>query len=170
MPKTYTQEEHEKALVAEIRKAIAHRATWMYLLLKEARERGLEWDEFARPAIRQTGCLGGQARRERMKDPNNLVEFAEVFPSEVSKKVFEMDVVESDAAKYSLDFGYCPLVSAWQKLGASPEEIDQLCDIAMEGDRGIASPFPAFQFNLGKTIAQGETVCELRFERKDGNR
>ena len=29
------------------------------------------------------------------------------------------------------------IVNAWQKLGATPEEIDHLCDIAMEGDRAI---------------------------------
>ena len=63
MEKTYSQAEHEELIVLEIRKAIEHRATWMYLLLQEARKRGLEWDDFARPAIRETGCLGGQKRR-----------------------------------------------------------------------------------------------------------
>jgi hypothetical protein len=166
MPKTFSQEEHDQILVSEIRKAIEHRATWMYLLLKEARDRGLAWDEFARSAIHKTGCLGGQERRERMKDPDSLVEFTAIFPSETSKKVFEMEVAATDEEKYHLDFGYCPLVSAWEKLGANPEEIEQLCDIAMEGDRGIASQFPAFEFSLGKTIAGGDGVCEIRFERK----
>jgi hypothetical protein len=166
MNKIYSQEEHDKILVAEIRKAIEHRATWMYLLLKEARDRGLDWDDFARPAIRTTGCLGGQSRREKMEDPDNLAAFADVFPSGTSKKVFEMEVVAQDEEHYHLDFHYCPLVSAWEKLGASPEEIDQLCDIAMEGDRGIASQFPDFEFSLGKTIAGGYAVCEIRFEKK----
>jgi len=64
MENTYTQSEHDEIVVREIRKAIEHRATWMYLLLQEARDRGLDWDDFARPAIRATGCLGGQKRRE----------------------------------------------------------------------------------------------------------
>ena len=166
MDKTYTQVEHDQILVSEVRKAIEHRATWMYLLLKEARERGLEWDDFARPAIRKTGCLGGQERRGRMMDPKNLIEFQDVFPSHTSMKVFEMEVTAAAEEKYYLDFGYCPLVSAWKKLGATAEEIEQLCDIAMEGDRGMASQFPAFEFRLGKTIAAGEGVCEIRFERK----
>ena len=59
MEKTYSQAELDEKVVQEVRKAIEHRATWMYLLLKEARERGLDWDEFARPAIWTTGCLGG---------------------------------------------------------------------------------------------------------------
>ena len=166
MTKSYTQSEHDEILVREIRKAIEHRATWMYLLLKEARDRGLDWDEFARPAILQTGCLGGQERRGKMKDSDNLVEFAAVFPGETSRKVFEMEFLEADQDRYYIDFHYCPLVSAWEKLGATPEEIDQLCDIAMEGDRGIASQFPEFEFSLGKTIANGQGVCQIRFDKK----
>jgi hypothetical protein len=165
MEKTYTQSELDQIVLAEVRKAIEHRATWMYLLLKEARERGLEWDEFARPAIFQTGCLGGLARRERMSDPNSLVEFAAVFPGETSQNVFAMEFLVKDDDQYQIDFHYCPLVSAWEKLGASPEEIEQLCDIAMDGDRGMASQFPAFKFSLGKTIAAGDEVCQIRFEK-----
>jgi len=166
MEKIYSHAEHQELLVQEVRKAIEHRATWMYLLLKEARERGLEWDDFARPAIFQTGCLGGQQRREKMKDLDNLVDFGSVFPGETSQKVFEMQFLAQDEERYQIDFHYCPLVSAWEKLGASAEEIDQLCDIAMEGDRGMASQFPAFEFSLGKTIAKGDEVCEIRFEKK----
>jgi hypothetical protein len=166
MEKTYTQAEHEEILVTEIRKAIEHRATWMYLLLKEAGERGLEWDDFARPAIFKTGCIGGQSRREKMGDPNSLIDFAGVFPGETSQKVFEMEFLVQDEERYQIDFHYCPLVSAWKKLGASPEEIDQLCDIAMEGDRGTADQFSAFEFSLGKTIAGGHPVCQIRFDKK----
>ncbi len=166
MSKTYTQQEHAEALVDEIRKAIEHRATWMYLLLKEARERGLDWDDFAREAVRKTGYLHGQAKREKMKDPASLEEFASVFAAGTSRKVFEMEVVAADGDRYHLDFHYCPLVSAWQKLGASPQEIEQLCDIAMDGDRGIAEQFPEFEFSLGETIAQGKPVCQIRFDVK----
>jgi len=139
----------------------------MYLLLKEARQRGLDWDEFARPAIWTTGCLGGQKRREKMKDPDSLMEFGFVFAGETSRKVFEMEVIKQDAEGYHLDFHFCPLVSAWKKMGANPEEIQQLCDIAMEGDRGTAEQFPAFTFSLGKTIAEGESVCQIRFDLKE---
>lgn len=167
MSKTYTQAELDEKVVQEVRKAIEHRATWMYLLLKEARERGLDWDEFARPAIWTTGCLGGQNRREKMVNPDSLAEFATVFAGETSRQVFEMEVVAQDEMRYHLDFHYCPLVKAWEKLGANPEEIQQLCDIAMEGDRGTADQFPAFSFSLGKTIAEGEGVCQIRFDKDD---
>ncbi|MGB2954766.1 MAG: L-2-amino-thiazoline-4-carboxylic acid hydrolase [Anaerolineales bacterium] len=165
MEKTYSQAEHDQQVISEVRKAIEHRATWMYLLLKEARERGLDWDDFARPAIRATGCLGGKKRREKMENPQSMKEFTTVFGGGISRKVFEMEVLAADEEKYYLDFHYCPLVSAWEKLGASPEEIEQLCDIAMEGDRGIADEFSAFEFSLGKTIAGGHSVCEIRFDK-----
>jgi len=157
---------NEDKLITEVRKAIEHRATWMYLLLKEAREKGLEWDEFARPAIFQTGCLSGQTKLGKMKDPSSMVEFSTVFAGETSRGVFEMEVVKTDEEGYHLDFHYCPLVAAWEKLGASQEEIEQLCDIAMDGDRGVAEQFPDFEFSLGKTIAEGESVCQIRFDKR----
>lgn len=166
MEKTYTQQEHEEILVREIRKAIEHRATWMYLLLVEARERGLDWDEFARPAIRATGAIHGGIKRDKMADPSDMEELSQTFAAGISRKVFEMKVVAADAEKYHLDFHYCPLVSAWKKLGATPEEIEQLCDIAMEGDRGIAAQFPDFKFSLGETIAEGHPVCQIQFDKK----
>jgi len=51
------------------------------------------------------------------------------------------------------------------KMGKNPEELDLLCDIAMDGDRGIGSRFPDFEFKLGKTIAQGNPVCQIRFDK-----
>jgi hypothetical protein len=155
----------ETKLVSELRKAIEHRATWMYNLLKEARKRGLEWDDFAREAVRETGCFHGQLRREKMEHPSSLREFSTVFAAGTSRDVFEMEVLEADEERYYLDFHYCPLVSAWEKQGATPEEIEHLCDIAMDGDRGIASRFPAFEFTLGKTLAQGHPVCQIRFDK-----
>jgi hypothetical protein len=159
----------EDQLVQEIRKAIEHRATWMYFLLQEAEKRGLDWDDFAREAVSRTGALHGQAKRGKISDPDSLVEFSENFAGGTSRKVFEMEVVAQDENRYHLDFHYCPLVAAWEKLGASQEEIEQLCDIAMDGDRGIAEQFPAFEFSLGKTIAQGHPVCQIRFDKNTGD-
>ena len=153
-------------ITTEVRKAIEHRATWMYLLLKEARERGLDWDDFAREAIRKTGSIHGTLKKDKMSDTSSMEEFTTVFAGETSRKVFEMEVLAADEEKYHLDFHYCPLVSAWEKLGASPEDIEQLCDIAMDGDRGVAGEFEDFEFSLGKTIAGGDEVCEIRFDKR----
>ena len=77
-----------------------------------------------------------------------------------------MEVVKADEDGYHLDFHYCPLVAAWKKLGASPEDIEHLCDIAMDGDRGVAGDFDDFEFTLGHTIAAGDEVCQIRFDKR----
>lgn len=153
-------------ITTEVRKAIEHRATWMYLLLKEARERGLDWDDIGRAAVLQTGSIHGQLKKEKMKDPSSMEEFQTVFAGETSRKVFEMEVVKADQEGYHLDFHYCPLVAAWEKLGASQEEIEHLCDIAMDGDRGVAEQFEDFEFTLGDTIAGGKAACQIRFDKR----
>ena len=158
--------ENTSPLINEVRKAIEHRATWMYLLLKEARERGLAWDEFARPAIFATGCLNGQKKLAKMQDPGSMKEFSTVFAGDTSRGVFEMELIKVDDESYHLDFHYCPLVAAWKELGATQEEIEHLCDIAMDGDRGVADQFEAFEFSLGDTIAAGGSVCQIRFDKR----
>ena len=144
--------------IDDLRAAIEHRATWFYLLIKEAKKRGLDY-EFARDAIFGCGCFHGKSKFAKTE---NLVEFAPTFATENVKNIFEMDVKVSPEEMY-IEFGYCPLVSAWQKLGATDEEIETLCDIAMDGDRGIAHEYPAFEFELGKTIAKGDNICQVWF-------
>jgi hypothetical protein len=156
------KEEH----VIDIRNAIEHRATWMSLLMDEARNSGLDWSDFARKAIFRCGCFHGTDIAAKCTDISDLKQFAEVFADEAGKKIFERNVTELSEDKLSIEFHYCPLVSAWLKQGFSDEDIAKLCDIAMDGDRGIVSNFPDFQFELGKTIAQGNPVCELNFIRK----
>ena len=73
-----------------------------------------------------------------------------------------MKILKSTDNELSIDFGYCPLVAAWQKLGCTDEEIERLCDIAMEGDRGIAESFGG-KMELGGTIAKGDKKCQIRF-------
>lgn len=148
------------AHIKDLRDAIEHRATWFYLMLKEAQKRGLDYD-FARDAIRGCGCFHGENKYTKTDD---LEAFTKEFANDNVVNIFEMDV-NTTSDLLSIDFHYCPLVSAWKKLGATDEECATLCDIAMDGDRGIADTFPAFEFNLGKTIAKGDDICEVRFKK-----
>lgn len=145
-----------------LRGAIEHRALWFALLRDEAKKRGLD-DSFAQDAIRRCGMFHGETKYPRTDD---LKEFAPAFANDDVVGAFEMEVLESSEEKLSVDFHYCPLVAAWQKLGLPEEEMPALCDIAMEGDRGIISTYPNFQFQLGKAIAKGDDVCEIRISRK----
>ncbi|MDR2632736.1 MAG: L-2-amino-thiazoline-4-carboxylic acid hydrolase [Treponema sp.] len=152
-------------VIADLREAIEHRATWMYLLIEEARKEGLGVD-FARRAITACGCLHGKTKFTPTED---LLAFAQEFANPKGAAVFEM-AVDAQPEELKIDFHYCPLVSAWQKLTTDEKKIAELCDIAMEGDRGIASAFKSFTFSLGKTIAQGNRICEIRFQKRPSNR
>ena len=147
--------------IDDLRGAIEHRATWFYYLIEEAQKRGLDYD-FARDAIINCGCFHGQTKYTPTDD---LTEFAPEFVTDNVKNIFEMDV-EVVPEKLDITFHYCPLVEAWQKLTNDEEKIATLCDIAMDGDRGIASQFPEFEFKLGKTIAKGDDICEVCFSKK----
>lgn len=147
--------------IDDLRSAIEHRATWFYLLIKEAKKRGLDYD-FARDAIHACGEFHGKNRYSQTDD---LQKFGPEFANQNVIDIFDMDVTTTPD-EMKIEFHYCPLVSAWQKLGATDEEIEVLCDIAMDGDRGIACAFPSFEFELGKTIAKGDDICEVWFRKK----
>lgn len=153
----------QESEVLNMRSALEHRATWMYFLIDEARKNGVNWEEMARTAIRRCGVFHGNNKYSHTDD---LKAFAAQFANELYRKIFEMDVKELTQDRFVIEFNYCPLVAAWTKLGSPEEEIATLCDIAMEGDRGIADVFADFTFELGDTIAKGGRCCEIVFTRK----
>jgi hypothetical protein len=156
----------EDEVVNKLRGAIIHRGLWMGLILKEAQKKGLDWEELGHSAVFKTGCMHGGGIRQRMPVPGSLVSFGNTFFTEDIKKVFEIEVQQIDEEVLRLAYGHCPLVTAWQQLGIEGEMLAKLCDIAMSGDRGISSCFDEFEFQLGRTIAQGHPVCEVSFTRK----
>jgi hypothetical protein len=145
----------------DLRQAIEHRATWFYFMIEEAEKRGVDI-EFARDAIRQCGCFHGENKFPKTED---IKEFTAAFATEQVQKVFEMDVKTTDE-ELNIEFHYCPLVEAWKKLTDDEVKISKLCDIAMEGDRGIISKFDKFTFDLGNTIADGDSTCQVSIKKK----
>lgn len=158
--------DENKELINKLRDAIHHRGLWMGLLLKEMKDRGLDWEDIGRKAIFNCGCLHGKGIENKMDSSESLVSFGNTFFTEEIRKIFEITVKNIDEDSLKLEYGYCPLVKAWQDLGFKDEFLDKICDIAMCGDRGIESQFPEFEFELGRTIAQGYPVCEVNFYRK----
>ena len=152
--------------VNKVRSAIIHRGMWMGLILKEAKDQGLDWEKIGREAIFKTGCIHGDGIKSRMEDVESLVDFGNTFFTEDIRNIFEIKVKSITEDLLFLEYGHCPLVTAWQQLGFEGEFLDKLCDIAMCGDRGIKSKFNDFEFELGKTIAQGYPICEVKFHRK----
>ncbi len=140
----------------DLRNAFEHRATWFYYLIDEAEKRGID-TQFAKDAIYKCGCFHGENKFPKTDD---IKEFASAFATEQVKKVFEMDVKTTED-ELNIEFHYCPLVEAWKKLTNDEVKISQLCDIAMDGDRGIISKFDKFTFELGDTIANGKLTCQV---------
>ena len=167
-------------LLRNLRNFFEHRALWLYFLYDEARKKGIKPETFAPDAIRRCGIYHGlralTGKDTAVKSPALADGLAndnkagcrllqkKLFPP-VGKAIFEMKFLRLDDDAFDVDFHYCPLVTAWQKQGCTDEEIDKLCDWAMEGDRGIADAFGC-ELELKKTIAKGDGVCEIRFKRK----
>jgi hypothetical protein len=147
------------------RSAIEHRATWMGLIYEEAAKSGIDAEAFVRSAVARTGCLHGDIIKGKLESAFRLDEFADAFLSPVAIKTFEMEFKTRNADSLEIRFHYCPLIAGWLKAGMPLKDIPKLCDIAMDGDRNIAST-TGISFSLGKTIASGGRVCEVNFYRK----
>lgn len=154
---------HNNFLLRAVRGTLEHRATWLYLLLKEAEKKGVKWEDIGLPAIKACGHLHGKTLIDSggTRSLKGLKKELFTLPARI---VFDMKILESTDDKLSIDFGYCPLVAAWQKISCSDEEIGRLCDIAMAGDRGIAESYGG-TLALGDTIANGHAKCQIRFSK-----
>ena len=150
-------------ILSAIRGLLEHRASWLYLLLKEAEKKGIKWEDIGYPAVKACGNIHGLELID-LAGTNSLKGLKKKLFSIPAQIVFDMKILESTDTKLSIDFRYCPLVSAWQKLDCTDSEIERLCDIAMEGDRGIAESFGG-KMEIGETIAKGDKKCQIRFKK-----
>ena len=169
MSRITNEPKHKNAVLRAVREQLEHRAMWLYLLCSEAEKKGIVWEDIGCEAVRRCGCIQGKGLVEK-GGTDSLLGLKKTLFTLPARLVFEMTVVESVDDRLSLDFHYCPLVKAWQKLGCTDEEIERLCDMAMCGDRGIAASYGG-RLDLPKTIARGDPVCEIRFRKpaKGGN-
>lgn len=154
----------DNEVITGLRNAIEHRATWMGLMMVEAEKNGYEAESFTRKAINKCGLFHGEGIMDKQMT-KDIPNFEKTFLTENTKKIFEMEIKNCDDEKLEIEFNYCPLVSAWVKQGFSMEQIKLMCDCAMDGDRGIAEAC-GYEFKLGKTIANGDDICEVNFYKK----
>ena len=160
-----TNRENQVDEAAQVNRAqIEHRATWMALIYDEMKKAGIDAEGIIRKAIKRCGLIHGEKFRKQCTDPSNLEEYRKVFPSDLGVKTFNMQPISADRETLNLDFNYCALVTAWQKLGFDDETCDLLCDMAMEGDRGIAEAM-GLKLSLTDTIAKGCSTCKLHFHK-----
>ena len=150
-------------LLQAVRGQLEQRAQWLYLLCDEAGKKGLEWEDFAPAAIKRCGLAQGSELVKKGKT-DSLKGLKRTLFNPPAQLVFEMKIRKSTDDELSIDFGYCPLVKGWQKMGCTDEEIARLCDIAMCGDNGIARCYDA-TLELPKCIAKGDSICQLRYKK-----
>ena len=147
-----------------VRGAVEHRATWMALLLEEAKQQNCNMEDIGRKAIRKCGHIHAEGYKAQCTNPESVANFAEVFFNEQGSKNMQISVLEADEDHAIAEFKQCPLVQAWEKLGYEGKDLDLLCDMAMDGDRGIADGM-GFKLDITKTIAKGDGVCHLHFHK-----
>lgn len=75
-----------------------------------------------------------------------------------------MTDIKADHDNVTVNFHYCALLNAWKKLGFDDERCALLCDMAMDGDRGIAESM-GLTLDLQETIARGCAICKLHFHK-----
>lgn len=151
----------KNGIISKVREQLEHRAMWLALLSEEAKASGVD-NNFGREAVKKCGLIQGKNLGGDLRSFKILKKKLFTKPAQW---VFEMKILECTDDKLSIDFHYCPLVKAWQKMGLPDEEITRLCDTAMCGDRGIAKSFGG-ELELGKVIAKGDDICQIRFKKK----
>jgi hypothetical protein len=147
------------------RAQIEHRATWMGLIYDEMVKAGVDAEGIIRRAIFRCEQFHGENIKKRCADPNNCEDFRKAFLSDLVVKTFDMRPINADKTSLDVDFHYCALITAWQKLGFDDKTCELLCDMAMDGDRGIAEVM-GLKFELAQTIAQGCPDCKLHFQKQ----
>ncbi len=152
-------------IVEAVRSAIEFRATWMGLIFDEMRKAGVDAEGITRRAIARCGHLDGKkikaAADGKEVDGNDICKFS--F-RDLMRRCFQMDPVTSDENNADAWLHYCPLITAWQKLGFDDETIALLCDITMDGDRNVAAEC-GFGLQLDYTIGGGDGKCNIHFKR-----
>lgn len=112
---------------------IEDRATWLYFFMKEMEASfGKEQAEtIARRAIRRFGEL----KDDLAGNPSTPDAWIDAHARGSNPAVFDKEIPPGTPDERCFRMHYCALMVAWERLGASEEELDLLCDIAMEGDR-----------------------------------
>lgn len=148
------------------RAAIEHRATWLALIFDEGRKAGVENIEAVlRSAIRRCGHIHGARFRENMNGEADFCGMCPQFLTPTAQLNFEQEVTTCTHDELAADFHYCPFVTAFKKLDMSDDDIALLCDIAMEGDRGVGDAMDS-DLAIPKRISLGDDYCQIHYTRK----
>ncbi len=147
----------EAIWVPKVREAVKQRGLWFALLYRSFARvlPPAEVERLAREAIYEFGRIKGQGDAEGF----TARQWVEKHVAKGSYAVFASGISAGDDF-CSQDMTYCPLLEAWRELGCTQEEMDLLCDIAMEGDRGRAE-VNGIQMEIPLRMGKGDCSCRL---------
>ncbi len=141
-----------------VRSAVRDRGAWLYLLLQEFKAAGYDTDEPVRKALFRFGQMSGR----KFPPVTTPAAFFEAMGGTGLKgQPFAREDMGVTAAKGVYHLHRCPLVDAWRELGATPDEVAHLCDLAGCGDQGLISCFPELKLQFNEMIARGDAFCEM---------
>ena len=141
-----------------VRSAVQDRGALLYLLIQAFKEAGCATDEPVRKALFRFGQLSG-ARLPPATTPRAF--FDGIGATGKAGLPFAREEMSVDAAQGVYHLHRCPMVAAWRNLGASPEEVVHLCELAGCGDQGLISQFPELTMHFNETIAKGDAYCAM---------
>ncbi len=144
-------------LVQKVRAAIKDRALYLAVLYRSFSKAlpAEQAEKLAREAIFEYG------RNRGSKDAGTMTpeKWVDHHMAKGSGAVFESRITKGDG--YCLqEMTFCPLMEAWRELGCSADEMDLLCDIAMEVDRGRAA-YHGITVEMPMRIGKGDSHCRL---------
>ncbi len=147
-------------LSQEVRFENQRRGMIYSLMVKYAVKEGLDKEKFARAAINRIGRDNSRLFGDKYTNlPDYVYDF--INAGLISQFRPELKEMTDDFAR--IDFHYCPMLGGLMNMTDDQEELDLLCDCAMETDRGLSSQI-GLDFDLGGTIARGNATCELCFK------
>lgn len=147
----------DNQVVQKVRAAIGDRALYLALIYRSF-SRLLPPDQLesaTRAAIHEFGRQKGIADQKAMT-PDAWVD---QHVSGGGAVLFNSNIVKSETQDEQ-QMTYCPLMAAWKEMGCSDEEMDLLCDIAMEVDRGRAD-YHGIPYEIQERMAKGDPFCRL---------
>ena len=153
----------EEQLRSQLYDSFKNRAMIYYLIFDELRaELGNDRaEELLSRAIYRRGELQGQEKYAQFA-PDNLTGLKAAFLGGMADdgRMFQPEIVRSDAEGLDIKFHACPLRDAWLEAGLPDEDVATLCRIASQIDDGMFEA-AGFRFSADTWQPGGEGCCYL---------
>jgi hypothetical protein len=153
----------EEQLRRELYDSFKNRAMMYHFIFDELRaELGPDRaEELLGRAIYRRGELSGRERFARFA-PNDLAGLQSAFVGGIADdgRMFQPEVIRSDAKALDIKFHACPLRDVWLEAGLPDEDVATLCRIAAQVDDGTFAG-AGFGFTADTWQPGGEGCCYL---------